>query len=246
MRVTAIIAAGGAGTRLGADRPKQLLELHGRSILEHSVDAFDRHPAIAETIVVLPSELAASPPAWLAARRQYAWPWAVCAGRIRWPTRFDMVDAATDVVLVHDAARPFVTPEVIDRAIDAAAAHGAAIAAIPVSDTVKRGEKRNGHPVITETIPREPLYLAQTPQGFGRGVLRDAVALGRSGVEATDESMLAEQAGTQCPARRWVGLEREDHDGRGSRRRRRGAWRIAKRDASASATTCTVWSPAGD
>ena len=195
MRVTAIIAAGGAGTRLGADRPKQLLELHGRSILEHSVDAFDRHPAIAETIVVLPSELAASPPAWLAARRQVR----VAVGGVRRQDSvangFDMVDAATDVVLVHDAARPFVTPEVIDRVIDAAAAHGAAIAAIAVSDTVKRGEKRNGHPVITDTIPREPLYLAQTPQGFARGVLGDAVALGRSGVEATDESMLAEQAG---------------------------------------------------
>ncbi len=195
MRVTAIIAAGGVGTRLGADRPKQLLELHGRSILERSVEAFDGHPAIAETIVVLPPDLAASPPAWLAARRQVR----VAAGGVRRQDSvangFDLVDAATDVVLVHDAARPFVTPEVIARVIEGAAAHGAAIAAIPVSDTVKRAEKRNGHPVITETIPREPLYLAQTPQGFAHGVLRDAIALGRSGVEATDEAMLAEQAG---------------------------------------------------
>ena len=195
MRVTAIIAAGGVGTRLGADRPKQMLELHGRSILERSVDAFGAHPAIGETIVVLPPALAASPPAWLASRPQVR----VAVGGIRRQDSvangFDLVDAATDVVLVHDAARPFVTPEVIARVIEAAAAHGAAIAAIPVSDTVKRGEKRNGHPVITETIPREPLYLAQTPQGFTRGVLRDAVALGRTGVEATDESMLAEQAG---------------------------------------------------
>jgi 2-C-methyl-D-erythritol 4-phosphate cytidylyltransferase / 2-C-methyl-D-erythritol 2,4-cyclodiphosphate synthase len=195
MRVTAIIAAGGVGTRLGADRPKQLLELNGRSILERSVAAFDGHPAIAETIVVLPPDLAASPPAWLAARRQVR----VAAGGVRRQDSvangFDLVDAATDVVLVHDAARPFVTPEVIARVIEGAAAHGAAIAAIPVSDTVKRAEQRNGHPVITDTIPREPLYLAQTPQGFAHDVLRDAIALGRSGVEATDEAMLAEQAG---------------------------------------------------
>jgi 2-C-methyl-D-erythritol 4-phosphate cytidylyltransferase / 2-C-methyl-D-erythritol 2,4-cyclodiphosphate synthase len=195
MRVTAIIAAGGVGTRLGADRPKQLLELHGRSILERSVEAFDGHPAIAETIVVLPPDLAASPPAWLAARPQVR----VAAGGVRRQDSvangFDLVDAATDVVLVHDAARPFVTPEVIARVIAGAAAHGAAIAAIPVRDTVKRAEKRNGQPVITDTIPREPLYLAQTPQGFAHGVLRDAIALGRSGVEATDEAMLAEQAG---------------------------------------------------
>jgi 2-C-methyl-D-erythritol 4-phosphate cytidylyltransferase/2-C-methyl-D-erythritol 2,4-cyclodiphosphate synthase len=195
MRVTAIIAAGGAGTRLGADRPKQMLELQGRSILERSVEAFAAHPAIAETIVVLPPELAASPPAWLTARQEVR----VAVGGLRRQDSvangFDLVDAATDVVLVHDAARPFVTPDVIARVIEAAALHGAAIAAVPVSDTVKRGEKRNGHPVITDTIPREPLYLAQTPQGFARGVLRDAVALGRSGVEATDEAMLAERAG---------------------------------------------------
>ena len=195
MRVSAIIAAGGVGARLGADRPKQLLELNGRSILERSVDAFDRHPGIAETIVVLPAGLAASPPAWLASRRQVR----VAIGGTRRQDSvangFDLVSAATDVVLVHDAARPFVTPEVIARVIEGAAAHGAAIAAIPVSDTVKRGEKRNDYAVIAETIPREPLFLAQTPQGFTRGVLHDAIALGRSGVEASDEAMLAERAG---------------------------------------------------
>ena len=154
---------------------------------------------------------------------------------------FDLVDAATDVVLVHDAARPFVTPEVIARVIEGAAAHGAAIAAIPVSDTVKRAEKRNGHPVITETIPREPLYLAQTPQGFAHGVLRDAIALGRSGVEATDEAMLAEQAGHSVRVVDGSACKREDHDGGGSCRPRPDVWLSASRDGSASATTCTVW-----
>ena len=195
MRVTAIIAAGGSGARLGAGRPKQLLEIGGRTILERTVDAFYSHPAVSETIVVLPPELAASPPAWLAGRRQAR----LAVGGVRRQDSvangFDMVDAATDVVLIHDAARPFVTSEVIARVIEAAASHGAAIAAIPVSDTVKRAEQRNGHPVIADTIPREPLYLAQTPQGFTHRVLRDAVALGRAGVEATDESMLAERAG---------------------------------------------------
>jgi len=195
VRVTAIIAAGGVGTRLGADRPKQMLELHGRSILERSIDAFVGHPAITETIVVLPPELAASPPAWVTERQEVR----VAVGGVRRQDSvangFDLVDAATDVVLVHDAARPFVTADIIARVIEAAASHGAAIAAIPVRDTVKRADKRQDHPVITDTIPREALYLAQTPQGFARGVLRDAVALGRSGVEATDEATLAERAG---------------------------------------------------
>jgi 2-C-methyl-D-erythritol 4-phosphate cytidylyltransferase/2-C-methyl-D-erythritol 2,4-cyclodiphosphate synthase len=195
LRVTAIIAAGGVGARLGAGRPKQLLEIGGRSILERSVDAFDTHSAVSETIVVLPAELAASPPGWLATRRHVRLAIGGARRQDSVANGFDMVDAATDIVLIHDAARPFVTPEVIARVIEAAASHGAAIAAIPVSETVKRGEKRNGHHVIADTIPREPLYLAQTPQGFAHHVLRDAIALGRTGVEATDESMLVERAG---------------------------------------------------
>jgi len=196
MRVSAIIAAGGAGRRLGGAVPKQLLELDGRSILERSVDAFAQHPAIAETIVVLPPNLAAAPPAWLIARGPRV---RVVAGGERRQDSvangFDAVDASTDVVLVHDAARPFVTAEVISRVIAATAAHGAAIAGVPVSDTVKRVEAGKADPVIVETISRDTLYLAQTPQGFAHRVLRDAVALGRSGVEATDEAALAERAG---------------------------------------------------
>jgi 2-C-methyl-D-erythritol 4-phosphate cytidylyltransferase/2-C-methyl-D-erythritol 2,4-cyclodiphosphate synthase len=196
MRVTAIIAAGGAGRRVGAAVPKQMLELDGRSMLEHSVDTFAAHPAIAETIVVLPPELAQAPPSWLSERGPRV---RVVAGGGRRQDSvangFDAADADSDVLLVHDAARPFVTADVISRVIDAAVVSGAAIAAIPVSDTVKRATHRSGHPVVADTIPREALYLAQTPQGFARAVLRDAVALGRSGVNATDEAMLAERAG---------------------------------------------------
>jgi len=196
MRVTAIIAAGGAGRRLGAAVPKQMLEIGGRSILERSVEAFAVHPAVAETIVVLPPELAAAPPSWLAGRTPRV---RVVAGGERRQDSvangFEAADERADVLLVHDAARPFVTADVISRVIEAAAAHGAAIAAIPVSDTVKRVEQRSGEAVVVGTIPREAVYLAQTPQGFARGVLREAVALGRTGVDATDEAMLAERAG---------------------------------------------------
>ena len=95
-------------------------------------------------------------------------------------------------MLIHDAARPFVTADLIDRTIDAAAAHGAAIAALQSRDTVKRVGAGG---VITDTIPRETIYLAQTPQGFRREVLARAIADARSGVEATDEAALAERAG---------------------------------------------------
>jgi 2-C-methyl-D-erythritol 4-phosphate cytidylyltransferase/2-C-methyl-D-erythritol 2,4-cyclodiphosphate synthase len=108
---------------------------------------------------------------------------------------FDSVRAASDVVLVHDAARPFISDDLISRAIDAAATYGAAIVALPVHDTVKRVEKTDGAAIVVATLPRDAIYLAQTPQAFRRQVLEAAVALGRSGVEATDEAMLAEQAG---------------------------------------------------
>ena len=81
------------------------------------------------------------------------------------------------------------------RTIDAAAAHGAAIAALAAHDTVKRAKTAGGGHVVVETIPRDTIFLAQTPQGFRRDVLAAAIAVGRSGVDATDEAALAERAG---------------------------------------------------
>jgi 2-C-methyl-D-erythritol 4-phosphate cytidylyltransferase / 2-C-methyl-D-erythritol 2,4-cyclodiphosphate synthase len=198
MHVTAIIAAAGEGRRLGAALPKQLLDIGGRTILERSVAAFADHDRVDEVIVVLPAALAAAPPEWLAASRPAPRLRIVAGGERRQDSvanAFDRVAAHADVVLVHDAARPFVSAALISRAIDAAVEHGAAIVALPARDTVKRVEAAGGHPVITGTIPRDTVYLAQTPQAFRRDVLRAAVALGRSGVDATDEAMLAEQAG---------------------------------------------------
>jgi len=190
MHVTAIIAAGGIGRRVGAAVPKQLLKIGDRTLLERSVAAFRTHPAITDVIVALPPSLMAEPPAGLAGARL------VEGGTRRQDSvanAFDVLPESTDVILVHDAARPFVAPDVITRTIEGALAHGAAIAAVPVSDTVKRVE--TARRLIVETVPRETVFLAQTPQAFRRDVLRDAVAAGRAGVEATDEAMLAERAG---------------------------------------------------
>jgi 2-C-methyl-D-erythritol 4-phosphate cytidylyltransferase/2-C-methyl-D-erythritol 2,4-cyclodiphosphate synthase len=195
-RVTAIIAAAGAGRRLGAAVPKQLLEIDGRSLLDHSVAAFAGHPGVRDLVVVLPRQLAAAPPPYLRDARK---PVAIVAGGERRQdsvaNAFDAVPPDTEVVLVHDAARPFVTAALISRAIDAAVQYGAAIVAAPATDTIKRVEGAGAAPLVVETIARETIYLAQTPQAFRRDVLDAAVALGRSGVEATDEAMLAERAG---------------------------------------------------
>jgi 2-C-methyl-D-erythritol 4-phosphate cytidylyltransferase/2-C-methyl-D-erythritol 2,4-cyclodiphosphate synthase len=193
MHVTSIIAAGGSGTRLGGPRPKQLLVLEGRTLLDRVVATFLAHPAVDELVVALPADLVAAPPRCLVDAPK---PVRVVAGGARRQdsvsNAFDAAASASDVILVHDAARPFVSAALIGRTIEAAAAHGAAIAAIRANDTVKQvGAER----VIEATLDRDAIYLAQTPQGFQRAVLAAAVALGRTGIEATDEAALAERAG---------------------------------------------------
>jgi 2-C-methyl-D-erythritol 2,4-cyclodiphosphate synthase len=102
------------------------------------------------------------------------------------------VSGRADVVVIHDAARPFVTTTLIGRTVDAAAEHGAAIAALQSTDTVKRAGAGG---VVKETIPRAEIFLAQTPQAFRTRVLRDALAYLGGTFEATDEAALAELAG---------------------------------------------------
>lgn len=196
MRVAAIIAAGGRGLRAGGGVPKQLRSIGGRTLLEHALAPFDRSPRVAEIVVALPPALLADPPIGLQAMET---PLRIVAGGGR---RQDSVAAALDavsdaaaLVLVHDAARPFCSPALIGRVIDAAAEAGAAVPAVRATDTVKQSADSDGHAVVAATLPRERIHLAQTPQGFRMDVLRAAVALGRSGVDATDEALLAERAG---------------------------------------------------
>ena len=191
MHVTAIIAAGGSGRRLGSAVPKQLLEVGGRTLLQRSIDAFRSHPEVSNVIVAVPADLLAAPPRCLDGVRDVQ---LVAGGERRQDSvanAFAALAADVEIVLVHDAARPFVTSEVISRAIQGAVTYGAAIVAIPVSDTVKRVE----HEVIVETLPREEIFLAQTPQAFRRDVLGAAIDAGRTAEAATDEAMLAERAG---------------------------------------------------
>ena len=192
MHISAIIAAGGRGTRFGADGPKQLLTLGGEPILKRSVDAFLRCGIIDDVTVALPGDLAMSPPGYLrgtgdrlrivegGARRQDSVARAFAAVR-----------QVADIVVVHDAARPLVSGDLIRRTVAAAAETGAAIAALPALDTVKRSGPGD---LVAATLPREEIYLAQTPQAFRVQVLSDALALD---VDATDEAMLAERAGHQ-------------------------------------------------
>src|SRR5262252_6719970 len=196
MHVTAIIAAGGRGARLGGHAPKQLLDLNGRPMLQRSVDLFLAHPAVDEIVVALPPELVDHPPLYLTGAAK---PLRLVAGGAR---RQDSVANAfraasphAEVIVVHDAARPFASADLVTRTIAAAAETGAALAALQARDTVKRVNAR-GRLEVAETLARESIYLAQTPQVFRASVLADALAF--SG-DATDEAALAERAGhTVC------------------------------------------------
>jgi 2-C-methyl-D-erythritol 4-phosphate cytidylyltransferase / 2-C-methyl-D-erythritol 2,4-cyclodiphosphate synthase len=194
MHVTAIVVAGGRGERFGGATPKQLLDLDGRTVLERCVEAFASHPRITEVLVVLPAPLVEWGAAALAVFRARVVP----GGARRQDSvacGFDAASADAGVLLVHDAVRPLVPAAVIDRVIDAAWAHGAAIAALRARDTVKKARVVGGQAFVDATIPRDEIWLAQTPQGFRRDVLTEAIEIGRGGVEATDEAMLAERAG---------------------------------------------------
>jgi 2-C-methyl-D-erythritol 4-phosphate cytidylyltransferase / 2-C-methyl-D-erythritol 2,4-cyclodiphosphate synthase len=188
--VSAIIAAGGRGARFGGARPKQLLTLRGVPILQRSVEAFLRHDLVDELVVAVPPDVMANAPEYL--RRPGKPVTLVEAGARRQDSvarAFARVASSADIVVIHDAARPLVSADLIRRTIEAAAEHGAAVAAVRATDTVKRGDRFSN---VVETLPRDEVYLAQTPQSFRAAVLRDALAVDG---DATDEASLAERAG---------------------------------------------------
>jgi 2-C-methyl-D-erythritol 4-phosphate cytidylyltransferase len=201
-RIAAIIPAAGLGTRMGADTPKQFLELDGMPLIIFTLRRLAASSAIteffistrAEDIVYLQDKVGKSGlgrPARV-----------VHGGDTRQQSvanALAQVDATTEIVLVHDAVRPFVTPGQLDRVIAEARTRGAAILGIPAIDTVKE-VKRASLPedvaLITATVPRERIVLAQTPQAFSYPLLRDAFRKAQQdNVTASDEAALVERFG---------------------------------------------------
>ncbi|HUP39470.1 MAG TPA: 2-C-methyl-D-erythritol 2,4-cyclodiphosphate synthase [Vicinamibacterales bacterium] len=197
MFVSAILAAGGRGMRLGSSIPKQMLSLGERTILQRSFDIVDSHDGIDEIVIALPPALASSPPAYLVSARK---PVRIVDGGYRRQDSvekaFAQVSSSAGIIVIHDAARPFASADLFTRVIEAAAKGGAAIAALQASDTVKEATAAPGVRIVARTIDRESVYLAQTPQAFTRDVLEHAIVHGRESIgRATDEASLAEYAG---------------------------------------------------
>ena len=190
MAAVALIVAAGRGERLGSGRPKALVPLGGRPMLHWSVSALRAVPDVSRIVVALPAgELESVPDG----------AFAVAGGAVRSQSVRNALQAAGDgdPVIVHDAARPLAQPELFERALAELEASGAdaAIAAAPVSDTIKEAAA-DGHSVA-RTLDRARLWAVQTPQVFRRAALA-AARLGASDEllgAATDDAWLVERAG---------------------------------------------------
>ncbi|WP_242339426.1 2-C-methyl-D-erythritol 4-phosphate cytidylyltransferase [Anaeromyxobacter sp. SG66] len=196
-RVAAILAAGGSGVRAGVR--KQWLEVGGETVLRRAARVLAGCDAVDELVAVVPAGEEERGLAELAGLGKPAR--AVVGGAARADSVRNGVRAADGcgIVLVHDAARPFATAELATRVAEAAARDGAALAALPVTDTVKRAAARADAAAparVEATLDRRALWLAQTPQGFRRALLLEAFErAGAAAAEATDECALVEAMG---------------------------------------------------
>ena len=186
----ALIVAAGSGERLGAGVPKALVELAGRTLLQWSIDAIAGVPGVERIVVALPRGTRAPTPRGVSS---------VEGGAVRSDSvkRALATCAEGELVLVHDAARPLVTAELARRVLDGLAGDESAdgaIAAMPVTDTVKRA--RAGTAEVAETLPRSALWSVQTPQVFRRAALERALDVPADVLaRATDDAWLVERAG---------------------------------------------------
>jgi 2-C-methyl-D-erythritol 4-phosphate cytidylyltransferase len=201
-RIAAILPAAGLGTRMGAPIPKQLLELDGMPLLLFTLRRLAACPSITDFIISTRTEDVVALQDQVAKAGLGRPARVVHGGDSRQQSVANglaQVDPATEIVLVHDAVRPFVTAAQTARVIAEARQRGAAILAIPAIDTVKE-VKRASLPedvaLITATIPREKLVLAQTPQAFRYALLREAFrSAQQDDITASDEAGLVERLG---------------------------------------------------
>ncbi|HEV2350330.1 MAG TPA: 2-C-methyl-D-erythritol 4-phosphate cytidylyltransferase [Terriglobia bacterium] len=197
MSVLAIIPAAGVGIRMGGGTPKQFLSLEGVPIFVHTLRKFVAADPIDEIFLALRAEDMNRVTGDID-REHFSKPVRLVAGG---PTRQETVGRAlaesppgTEVVVVHDAVRPFIELEMIGRVVEVARNEGAAILGIPSVDTVKQVERQK----ILGTIPRERIVLAQTPQAFRLSIIKEAFARAATdGFNGTDEASLAERMGIQ-------------------------------------------------
>ena len=200
MQVFVILPAAGLGTRMAGTQPKQFLALDGVPILIHSLRAFASVQRVTAIYVAVRTTEIERVEAQIAEYGFTSKVRVVAGGDTRQESVSHALAALPaqpdDIVLVHDAVRPLIDAATIDRTIDAVAQSGAAIVGMPAVDTIKQVERTAHGALITSTIPREYVVLAQTPQGFRYSLLQRAFAEANAdGFVGTDEASLVERAG---------------------------------------------------
>lgn len=196
MRTAAVIPAAGRSTRMGSNGNKLFMELAGRPVLSRTLDAFERCGDVDGVVLVVAEQDVDLCERGIVKAGGFGKVAAVVVGgEVRQESvrrGLEVLDPETELVVVHDGARPLVTPELISRVVAEARRWGAAVAAVPVKDTIKRS---NGE-FVACSLEREELWAVQTPQAFWRALVVDAhrVAL-RDGFMASDDAGLVERLG---------------------------------------------------
>jgi 2-C-methyl-D-erythritol 4-phosphate cytidylyltransferase len=199
MVVNAVVVAAGKGERMGTRLPKPFLSVAGVPLVVHTLRNLTRSSLIKKIILAVAAERESLWRELLEAFGPFAIPLVITHGG---EERQDSVrlglaalESDCDIVVIHDVARPFITAEVVDRSVAVAAEYGGALVAIPARDTIKKVNKEQ---MVIATVPRQDLWLAQTPQTFRVEVIREAHRRAHLlGVTVTDDAALLEWAGGQ-------------------------------------------------
>lgn len=195
MKITAIIAAAGFGERFG--EKKQLKLLNGRPLLFHTIQPFIKSELISEILVVVPKDDVIQVDREFKSTLTSKKIEVISGGKTRQESvnnGLKISDKESELICVHDGVRPFVTLSLIEKVIKASMEHDGAILAAPSSDTIKKimGDQ------ILETLPRETIWRAQTPQVFSKSALEEAIQIAiDENLEGTDESSILEKIGYQ-------------------------------------------------
>ena len=196
-KVSAVVAAAGLSKRFSPREKKQFAALGGKPLISYCLRTLESSELVTNIVVVVPEDEVQNSRKLFEDLGLKKITSVVAGGEKRHISvrnGFRATSPDSEIVLVHDAARPFVDNDTIRRVIEQCVRTGASICAAPVTDTLKRAEEHG--PFISETVPREKLWRAQTPQAFRRGTLEEIYSsVGTEDIAATDESALAEAKG---------------------------------------------------
>ncbi|MCK9275791.1 MAG: 2-C-methyl-D-erythritol 4-phosphate cytidylyltransferase [Syntrophales bacterium] len=197
MSVVAVVVAGGRGKRMEGDIPKQYMMLGNKPILARTLSIFEKTDIVQDVIIAVPEQDKGYVAREIIEKFNLKKVSAIRPGGAQRQdtvkSAFEAVGNGTEIVIVHDGVRPFITTELINQAVAAARLYGAAVTAVPVKDTIKRAGRNE---IVRESLHREELWSVQTPQVFRWDIIREAYDIAyRECFFGTDDAMLVERLG---------------------------------------------------